>query len=392
MSELNANELIKQLARNGGGMIRFDRLDQWWDLFESVASHPKYLIRFREHGRVWMGFGHRASVEVPLSEISRYLDPTDNDEPRLVIAPFPASLPGVAMVIQPLVSIMVEHPAMLGPSSDPINFNMGQVTHLPDQKQWQDWVNAVLENKQVEKVVISRRSGFNSSNPIPAYLLARQIFASESRCYNFFAELSPGHGFASVSPERLYSRVAGAVDSEAVAGTAPRGQTPAEDEMLRMQLGGSEKEIREHQLVIDWILSQLQSLDPRTIAAAPRQVSVLRKVQHLKTVIHADFPETITDGALISALFPTPAVAGFPRDEAIRQIQSLEHYPRQWYGGIMGLASKAESDFLVGIRAWQWHNRTLTCHSGAGIVDGSVPESEWDELNHKIQVILDHLS
>lgn len=87
---------------------------------------------------------------------------------------------------------------------------------------------------------------------------------------------------------------------------------------------------------------------------------------------------------MLLALHPTPAVGGYPTREALAAIRKLEPFERGWYAGPVGWMSRASSEFAVAIRSGLVRSDTLTLFSGAGIVSGSEPQAEWDEIEHKI--------
>ena len=86
--------------------------------------------------------------------------------------------------------------------------------------------------------------------------------------------------------------------------------------------------------------------------------------------------DEVTDAQLLSSLHPTPAVWTAP--SSIRtQINNLESFERGWYAGPVGYVSKQQSEFAVGIRSGVLERNSLTVYTGAGIVEGSDPDREW---------------
>ncbi|MEZ4744549.1 MAG: chorismate-binding protein [Calditrichia bacterium] len=83
-------------------------------------------------------------------------------------------------------------------------------------------------------------------------------------------------------------------------------------------------------------------------------------------------------------LHPTPAVGGYPKDLALPKISELEPFDRGWYAGPIGWFSKNAAEFAVAIRSGMVYHNKLLLYAGAGIVPGSEPEKEWDELENKI--------
>ena len=95
--------------------------------------------------------------------------------------------------------------------------------------------------------------------------------------------------------------------------------------------------------------------------------------------------EGIKDSDLLPAFHPTPAVSGAPDAEARALIRELEPFDRGWYAGPVGWISHSQAEFAVGIRSGLLSRRILRIFTGAGIVEGSVPEEEWREIEDKLQ-------
>ena len=108
-------------------------------------------------------------------------------------------------------------------------------------------------------------------------------------------------------------------------------------------------------------------------------------MQHLHQSCTAQL-ETIDDAALLSSLHPTPALCGTPKEKAFSLIRELEPFERGLYGGVLGWTTDEESEWIVAIRSCFLHGNVATLFSAAGIVEGSHPEEEWDELNQKLKL------
>ena len=96
----------------------------------------------------------------------------------------------------------------------------------------------------------------------------------------------------------------------------------------------------------------------------------------------------VTDYDLLTTLHPTPAVGGSPWHEAQQLITTLEPHSRGWYSGVFGSMGLNETEFAVAIRSGLLRGRHLSLYSGAGIVAGSEPDAEWQELDNKINTAL----
>ena len=118
------------------------------------------------------------------------------------------------------------------------------------------------------------------------------------------------------------------------------------------------------------------------------QILQLRRLQHLKRHIHATLQPEVSDAQLLTALHPTPAVGGTPRRKALAYLREHEPFHRGWYAGACGLISDDVAEFAVAIRCMLLSGSTLRLYAGAGIVAGSEPAAEWQELDDKLANLL----
>ncbi|MDP9382504.1 MAG: isochorismate synthase [Chloroflexota bacterium] len=199
--------------------------------------------------------------------------------------------------------------------------------------------------------------------------------------------------FLGASPESLVSLQDGEVRASCLAGSRPRGITDAEDARLGSELLASAKDRREHEIVARTLVETLRDAcgEVWTPPEAPRLLR-LHNVQHLYTPITATAREEQTVLDLVGRLHPTPAVGGFPREEAVRLIREHEGLDRGWYAGPVGwVDARGEGEFVVGIRSALVQGNMATLYAGCGIVRDSDPESEYRESVLKLQPMLSAL-
>ncbi|GFR45865.1 hypothetical protein Agub_g7316 [Astrephomene gubernaculifera] len=165
--------------------------------------------------------------------------------------------------------------------------------------------------------------------------------------------LLPGPAFLACTPERLYARTGRWVASEAVAGTRARGRggDVEQDFWLSLDLLRSPKDHAEFCTVRDWIAAQLAG--PCEDVHVEIRKSVLKQgsVQHLFGRVAARLRRGRNDAHLLAALHPTPAVCGRPREAALGYLEGLEAFDRGWYAGPFGWISGAGAEFVVAIRS-----------------------------------------
>ena len=259
---------------------------------------------------------------------------------------------------------------------------------MPGYKQWCSMVEEVLENiksGKIDKVVLARTAVFNLARDYDPTELLLQLRGQAPQAFHYCFQIESHHAFLGISPELLYRRSGRKIESEAIAGTRPRGLTLEDDQRLAYELRNSEKEQREHLMVLERMERLLQKFCKKTERLSYLEPLQLKHVQHLQSKICGSLLPEISDSDLLPAFHPTPAVSGTPDKEARTLIRKLEPFDRGWYAGPVGWISKRQAEFAVGIRSGLLCGRILKIFTGAGIVDGSVPDEEWREIEFKLQ-------
>lgn len=258
----------------------------------------------------------------------------------------------------------------------------------PDHRGWEGNVRQALSafsDGRLGKVVLARRAGLDFAEDLDGLSLLRELREATPGCFHFYVEPEPGTAFVGASPERLYRREGRLVASEAVAGTRPRGASSEDDESLRDELLGSEKDRAEHGFVRVGIGEALGPLSEEL--EVEEDVSEMKGAsrRHLVSRVRGRLREGVTDAEVLGALHPTPAVGGYPNEGALEEIRALEPFDRGWWAGPVGWVGADAAEFAVGIRSGLVKGRRLALFSGAGIVAGSRPDEEWAEIEQKIE-------
>ena len=268
-------------------------------------------------------------------------------------------------------------------------FQSYQRVDYPNREEWISRVQSSLDalnSDTYEKIVLARQTELTFQNELTPSSLMSKLLESTSNCFHFCFQLSKSNAFLGATPERLYYRKQDILKCEAVAGTRSRGDDERHDRSLGDELLRSKKDIREHKYVIDSILESLTNyIDKKEKPSVGDVLLVqLAKVQHLIKRFRFKLHDTTSDFDLVNSLHPTAAVGGYPKQNIFKEIAKLEQFDRGWYAAPIGWISKNTSEFAVAIRSGLIDNNRLTLYSGAGIIDGSIPESEWDEIENKI--------
>lgn len=257
----------------------------------------------------------------------------------------------------------------------------------PDKTGWTrnvEWALNSFERGDLGKVVLARRADFGFSEAIDPVVLLKNLHAATPGCFHFFIQPDAKTAFLGASPERLFFREGRSISSEAVAGTRRRGDSAVDDERLRDELLLSPKDQLEHAFVLRDVQRELAGLCTAVEADVQTSEMTLTLGRHLYTGISGTLKEGVGNVDVIRALHPTPAVGGHPREAAFAAIHSLEPFDRGWYAGLVGWIGAEGAELAVGIRSGLVQGNKLSLFSGAGIVPGSVPDAEHDEIEQKI--------
>ena len=256
----------------------------------------------------------------------------------------------------------------------------------PDFQEWGLAVGSALQRFKttpIEKVVLAREASVNFSERLDPVSILQELKQITPNCFHFLFEPDEDGAFLGASPERLFRREGRSIESEAVAGTRPRGDSDVDDARMIDELYRSAKEQREHEFVRISLQEDLAPLAEYVTMDTQPSIMRLASERHLVSRLRAIIPQECTSLDILEALHPSPAVGGYPSDEAMDFIKEQESFDRGWYAGPVGWIGVNEAEFAVGIRSALVSGSTIRLYSGAGIVRGSVSRNEWNEVEHK---------
>lgn len=265
---------------------------------------------------------------------------------------------------------------------------------IPEKEAWCRGIDSALSlfyAGNADKIVLGRSTFLHFQSAPKWFFLLKKLRQIEPTAYHFCIQPREDSVFIGATPERLYRRKGKIIYSEAVAGTRPRGSTDEEDRRLGRNLLQSEKDYREHIFVRNVIQSVLDKYCQYFNASDEIRLLQQSKVQHLYSRFHGKLKETVSDVDLLNSLHPTPAVGGVPREKALHTIEQLEPFDRGWHAGPVGWIGKDEAEFAVAIRSGLLNGKSLRLFAGAGLVKGSLAQSEWDEMETKISIFMNAL-
>ncbi len=241
---------------------------------------------------------------------------------------------------------------------------------------------------EFQKIVLARTRTVRAEEPLHPLRMLNGLRQRFPDCYAFSVANGCGQSFIGATPERLARVSRGILETEALAGSAPRGATASEDAQRGGALLKSEKDRREQRLVLDSIRRRLRALGVALEFSEEPALKKLANVQHLHTPVRATLPENVRLLDVIARLHPTPAVGGSPREAALARIRELEGFSRGLYAGALGwLNARGGGEFFVGLRSALVEGNEARLFAGAGIVAGSDPEAEWAETELKFRAL-----
>jgi isochorismate synthase len=259
------------------------------------------------------------------------------------------------------------------------------------QREPDDWCALVeratkaIAGGTLHKVVLARQIDVAADRPIDRLAVLERLRSAYPGCH-----IVSVAGLVAASPELLVSVAGDIVRSHPMAGTAPRGGDPTTDQRLAASLLASTKDRQEHQITIDMVHDTLLPWCSYLDYEAEPSVVAVANVQHLATLVEGRLSQPAPSVLeLVAALHPTPAVAGWPRNDAVDWIAENEGFDRRRYAGTAGWVDAAgNGTWAVSIRCAEIEGPTARVWAGNGIVADSDPSTELAETRSKLQALL----
>jgi anthranilate synthase component 1 len=231
-----------------------------------------------------------------------------------------------------------------------------------------------------------------TANPFGIYRSLRRLNPSPYMYFFDFTGLVgvPALQLIGASPE-MHVRLEGhRAYLRPIAGTRPRGETPAEDLDLERDLLADAKERAEHIMLVDLARNDLGRVCRYGSVKVPELMGIERysHVMHIVSQVQGELKPDFDAFDLMRATFPAGTVSGAPKIRAMQIIQELEGAPRGPYAGAVGyFAYDGSMDTCITIRTLVMQGRTISVQAGAGIVADSDPEREFQETLNKARAL-----
>lgn len=271
---------------------------------------------------------------------------------------------------------------------------LGDVTALYDKETFCGMVQQAkhhIREGDIFQIVLSNRlSAPFAGSLLNTYRVLRTINPSPYMFYFSGTDVE----VAGASPETLVKLENGVLHTFPLAGTRPRGKTDTEDQALEATLLADEKELAEHNMLVDLGRNDLGKISRFGTVQVEKLHSIERfsHVMHIGSTVRGEIRDDCDALDAIEAVLPAGTLSGAPKIRACQLIADLENNKRGIYGGAIGYIDfTGNMDTCIAIRIVYKKNGQVFVRSGAGIVADSVPEQEYQECLNKARASLEAL-
>jgi len=240
----------------------------------------------------------------------------------------------------------------------------------------------------VIQVVNSQRfSRRTEAHPFQIYRSLRSINPSP---YMYYLNLD-GFQIVGAAIETVVTVHGGRAATHPIAGTRPRGATPAEDDANEEELKSSEKQRAEHIMLVDLGRNDIGRVSERGTVSVTQLMDVEKfsHVMHLVSHVEGDLRDGLTSYDALRSCFPAGTVSGAPKIRAMEIIAEVEGQKRGPYGGAVGyFGYSGDMDTALVLRTGVYKDGVIYVQAGGGIVADSVGEDEFQETRHKAGALM----
>ena len=268
---------------------------------------------------------------------------------------------------------------------------LGEVLPLFDKDKYCEMVAKAkhyIKEGDIFQIVLSNRlSAPFEGSLLNTYRMLRTINPSPYMFYFSGTDVE----VAGASPETLVKLENGILHTFPLAGTRPRGKTDKEDKKLEAELLKDEKELSEHNMLVDLGRNDLGKISKFGSVQVEKLHSIEKysHVMHIGSTVRGEIREEYDAINAIEAVLPAGTLSGAPKIRACQLIAELEDNKRGIYGGAIGYIDfSGNMDTCIAIRIAYKKNGRVFVRSGAGIVADSDPEKEYKECINKAKAVV----
>ena len=368
------------------GFVTYDYVRRLERLPRVAVEHMWPDVDFSFPGAVLICDHLRHSTTVVVNAIVEY-----GDDPHRVFDDASSQLRGIVDVLiapPPPTDASTERLVATAPSArTPIdirsiaaslsNFSQPEYEHVVER------AKAYIYAGDVFQVVPSQQ--FRRPTSVDPLTLYRVLRALNPSPYMYLLDTGTSQ-IVGASPEMLVRVHAGLVSTRPIAGTRPRGDTPAQDLALEEEILHDKKEIAEHVMLVDLGRNDVGRVAASGTVRVERLAHVERfsHLMHLVSQVSGRLDEGLDAFDAFNALFPAGTLTGAPKVRAMELIDEFEPVHRGPYGGAVGYFSlSGDADFAITIRTLSLRDGVATVQAGGGIVADSQPDVEFNESINK---------
>ncbi len=268
-----------------------------------------------------------------------------------------------------------------------------QDTDIPERHQFNEMIQHAIHyinDQQFNKVVLARilNLRLEAEPQVSAWLT--NLIKKNKHGYIFSIGTDYHRSLIGASPELLVKKEGKMVTINPLAGSRKLTWNKEKDAELEMELLHSKKDLHEHKIVVDFMCERLYPyLSDIDFNEEPDTLYTDTMI-HLSTVIKGEVKnDSISSLDLAALLHPTPAICGEPQKQSLDFIQKIEPFNRGYYTGLVGyMEGNGDGEWVITIRCAEIKDKEITLFAGAGIVNSSIQNSEYNEISGKFTTIL----
>ena len=289
--------------------------------------------------------------------------------------------------------VMRDRESLLLQASFKPSFHESQLyrTEEIEPEQWKKSVDEIVGQVKagpLKKVVLARELRLHFRDQVQVERVLSHLLNEQRESFVFAFE-SNGDCFVGASPERLVKKNGTDIYSTCLAGSIKRGKTFEEDQQLQAELLSDQKNLLEHQYVVEMIKEALQEVCTDVILPNQPQLMKMRDILHLYTPVVGKTASNTSLLQIVERLHPTPALGGLPKRGAVEKIREVEQLDRGYYAAPIGwLDYSGSGEFAVAIRSGLIQGKEASLFAGCGVVADSNSESEYLETKIKFRPML----
>ena len=329
-----------------------------------VFDHLRHDIKVVSHARLDGGDPNSDQIKVAYEAADR--QDRAHGGPSLPSAGDPARTAGDAQPAMPS-----------GWARPQSNFTVPEYEAIVDK-----CIEYIYAGDVIQVVNSQRFSRHTDAHPFQVY---RALRGSNPSPYMYYLDLN-GFQIVGAAIETVATVHDGTVATHPIAGTRPRGQTPAEDVALEEELRGSEKQQAEHIMLLDLGRNDIGRVSmPGTVEVTQyMDVERFSHVMHLVSHVEGRLRPDMTPYDALRACFPAGTVSGAPKIRAMEIIAEVERERRGPYGGAVAYFSyNGNMDTALVLRTGIFKDGVMYVQAGGGVVADSIAEDEYMETRHK---------